>query len=75
MSYWVDIHCDTPVHLAPRNPDKRCDRETFIIPGAHHKNQRTALKASGAVAHERGYHYDKLYGWQCRNCLKGRSYK
>lgn len=76
MAYWVEIHCDTPQRMGPLGADraKHCDRETGAIPGVSTKNLRKSLDAAMALARERGYRYDRLYGWQCPNCQKGRRY-
>ena len=73
--YWVEVHCDTPVQLAPAGKlTDRCDRETFCSPGARSSSIRHALSAAKAVAVERGYLHDDKHGWQCAKCQKGRTY-
>ena len=73
--YWIEIHCDTPGSMTPSDPERRCDRETGAIPGCTCRNIRHALDAARALAHERGYRYDRLYGWQCPACQRGRRYE
>ncbi len=74
MSYWCEVHCDTPLNMTPTDPSRRCDVETGCIPGTKLKSVRRALDGARALAHERGYRYDRLYGWQCPNCQRGRTY-
>ncbi len=75
MSYWCEIHCDTPVHLTPQIVDRRCDHETGAIPALSLTNIRKALDGVASLARERGYRWDKSYGWQCPNCQKSRRYE
>ena len=75
LMYWCEVHCDTPGHLAPTDPQRRCDRETGCIPGCRCRNIRKALDAAIELARERGYRFDKLYGWICPNCQRGRRYE
>lgn len=73
--YWCEVHCDTPVNMTPTDPERRCHRETGSRPGCRCRNIRHALAAVGALARELGYRYDRLYGWQCPNCQRGRRYE
>ena len=75
MSYWCEIHCDTPGDMTPTDPQRRCDRETGCIPGCRSGNVRKALGNVSALARERVYRFDPLYGWQCLNCQRGRRYR
>jgi hypothetical protein len=60
--------------MTPTDPSRRCDVDTGCIPGMKLKSIRHALDGARALAHERGYRYDRLYGWQCPNCQRGRRY-
>ena len=75
MGYWCEVLCETPGHLTPTDPERRCDRETGCIPGCRCRDIRKALRAASALARERGYRYDKTYGGQCPNCQRGRKYE